>query len=349
MFHIFEQRTLIAGVRNRPPGIYFKIHSKMNADNLVVIKGGSYAEIKKVLQQWIRLYADDLPDGLTFQLYRNGSGNHIISADEQLDNQRFFFLVNYLKYPEGVNYDIDVEGFTVGKEKNKLFGKIILVHVSPTEEKYDCVHVTTAENENYRVDFDGKISSIKESKKFQLPSNLQLENPDLITVSKKAHLKEKQKAEDESLHKRFRLFTLAASGLVLISFFVAIYDLEAFAKLSLFFGIGLGTWFFGDYKMLQSGRHYYNCLIISLLFIGYVALSKHFLNLTPDMISLGALNPIMVLILQKPSRMIYKALLKREPVVDGPPPTFWDAVYMLVMISGFIVLPLILASVLKQA
>ena len=86
-------------------------------DNLITIKGGVYNDIKKALKQWIELYNDQLQDELTFELYKNGRGNHIIKADNRLDNELFYYLVNYLKYPKNIEYNIKIEGFTIGKDK----------------------------------------------------------------------------------------------------------------------------------------------------------------------------------------------------------------------------------------
>lgn len=149
-------------------------------ENLIIIKGGEYNDIKKALKQWVDLYSSDLQNGLTFQLYKNGHGNHIIQADKRLDNERFYYLINYLNYPEEIEYNIDIEGFTIGKEDNQLQGKILLVYISPTDKEYDNVYVTTSENKNFKIDFGGKITETSENRGLNYPIDFKLGNSETI-------------------------------------------------------------------------------------------------------------------------------------------------------------------------
>lgn len=80
----------------------------MLQNNLILINGGAYTEVKKALKKWIDLYSDQLENDLDFQLYKNGNGNHVIKVDDKLNNESFFYLVNYLNYPEGIDYKVDI-------------------------------------------------------------------------------------------------------------------------------------------------------------------------------------------------------------------------------------------------
>lgn len=144
----------------------------MEIDNLVIIKGGAYNDVKKALKQWIDMYSRDLENGMTFKLYKNGKGNHIIQADKNLDNERFYYLINYLKYPVGIVYNVDIKGFTFGKDCNQLKGKDLLVYISPTDDEFDNVFVTTSDNENLKIDFGGKIIEISDDRIYNHPGDL---------------------------------------------------------------------------------------------------------------------------------------------------------------------------------
>ncbi len=92
--------------------------------------------------------------------------------------------------------------------------------------------------------------------------------------------------------------------------------------------------------MLQSDRHYLYSFGIA---IGYLLFILTYIReFNRSVLEYGALDPLTLLLVQKPARLIYKAILSREPVVDRPPPTFWDFVYMIILFLGFVFLPFII-------
>ena len=319
----------------------------MTIDNQILISGGAYNDIKRALRQWIDLYSESLQDGLTFELFKNGRGNHIIKADERLDNERFYYLVNYLNYPEGIEYKIDIEGFTTGKEKNVLKDQKLLVYISPTDKEGDNVFVATADNNNYKIDFGGEISVTREKKLFRLPSIQNLDNPEILRVNKQEvsrHIKEKSK---DNIQKRFRIISFLAIILFFASLFPSFYDTQTFIRTTFLFGMGLGFWFFVDFKMLQSDKYYFYCLLICAGFLGYTVLVKEALNnMKIDLVDLGAFHPLTLLIIQWPTRKIYILLFKREPEVDKHG-KFADVIYTIILFLSFAVLPLIIMDNLK--
>lgn len=318
----------------------------MTTDNLIIIKGGAYNDIKKALRQWIDLYSKDLQDGLTFQLFKNGSGNHIIQADKRLDNERFYFLINYLKYPEGIKYKIDVKGFTTGTDKNQLKDKILLVYISSSDTEYNNVFVTTSENENYKVDFGGKVTKTSEKKVFVYPTDLILENPETIRINRKAIVQKEEKINENRLEKRFKLLSIITFSLTLIGLSINLFNPEIFRKFSFFLGLGLGVWFFGDYKMLQSDKSYLYCLGIAIGYLLFIVILNG--NFNKGMLDFGALYPITLLIVQKPTRILYKAIFNREPEVDRQPKSYWDIPYMMILFFGFAALPFIIMDILMK-
>jgi hypothetical protein len=164
----------------------------MNKHNLIEIEGGEYNDIKKALKQWINI-DNDLSGGLTFTLYTNGKNKHYIQADERLCNDNFFSLINYLMYPENIEYKIDIKGFTVGKNNNKLKNKEMMIFIPSTDEEYDNVYIVTSDNENYKIDFGRfKIKDSREKRIYRQPTDLPLENPEILTVDK-SELKQKHK------------------------------------------------------------------------------------------------------------------------------------------------------------
>lgn len=187
---------------------------------------------------------------MAFQLFKNGNGKHIIQADKRLDNERFYYLINYLNFPEGIDYNIDIEGFTTGKDENALKNKNLLIYISPADKDFDNVFITTSENEKFKFDFSGKFTVIREGKHYFFPPGLTYENPDLLRVKKNSHLNKKERINKGRIEKRFKWISLVALSLILISLVVFIYNTHAFVKFTFLIGIGIGAWFFIDYEML---------------------------------------------------------------------------------------------------
>lgn len=318
----------------------------MKIENLILINGGSYNDIKKALRQWIDLYSKDLKDGLTFQLYKNGNENYIIQADERLDNERFYFLVNYLDYPEGINYKINIEGYTIGKDNNILKNKELLVYISPTDKEFDNVFVTTSDNKNFKVDFGGKITETRDKRLFKYPPDLLLENPETLTNNRKEIQQKEEKSNVKSIDKRFNILATIVFSLTLIGIILNQTNPHIFLKFSFFLGMGIGFWFFWDYKMLQSNRHYFYSLGIAIAYLLFFIINNG--DFDKSVLDYGASYPLTFLIIQKPARLIFKMALNREPVVDKPIPTFWDGVYIIILFLGFGVLPFIIIESLTK-
>lgn len=312
----------------------------MTTDNLIIINGGAYNDIKKALRQWIDLYSKDLHNDLTFQIFKNGRGNHIIQVDKRLDNERFFYLVNYLHYPENIEYKVFIEGYTKGKDKNELLDKDLLIYISPTDKEYDNVSVATSENKNFKVDFGGKIIETRDKMLFKYPPDLLLENPETLTNNRKEIQQKEEKSNVKSMEKRFNILATIVFSLTLIGIILKQTNPQIFIKFSFFLGMGIGGWFFSDYKMLQSNRHYFYSLGIAIVYLLFIIINTG--NFNKSLLDYGALYPLTLLIIQKPARIMFKMALKREPVIDRPPPTFWDGVYMTILFLGFGVLPFII-------
>jgi len=192
----------------------------MIIDNLIIIKGGAYNEVKKALCQWMNLYSNDLPKDIHFRLYKNGHDSHLLQADEQLDNERFYYLVNYLNYPEGIHYNVDIVGFTTGKIDDKFKNKKLLVYISPNEKDFDNVFVTTSENENFKIDFGGKITETSGNKIYRLPNDLTFNNPEIITNKTKQNIKETTELKNDKLARRFILLSAIVVSAYALTFLI---------------------------------------------------------------------------------------------------------------------------------
>ena len=312
----------------------------MKVDNLILIKGGAYNDIKRALRQWVDLYSKDLKDGLTFQLFKNGSGNHIIQADKRLDNERFYYLINYLKYPEDIEYKIEIEGFTTGKDKNKLKDKELLVYISPADKEYDNVFVTTSENENFKVDFGGKIIEGRERKSYAYPTNLNLGLSESITVQNKQDLNKQTGSSTDKLEKRFKIISAIVFSAYVLTFFLFQTE-DNFLTINYTIAFAVWGWLTFDYKILQVDKLYFSAVGLGLAIFFYgLFLNKNFEENIPIILSVTTM-PIFLLIIQRPLRLAFIKLMKREPKVEKPAPSFADFVYIFILWMTTLIIPAI--------
>ncbi len=303
--------------------------STMIIDNLIIIKGGAYNEVKKALCQWMNLYSNDLPKDIHFRLYKNGHDSHLLQADEQLDNERFYYLVNYLNYPEGIHYNVDIVGFTTGKIDDKFKNKKLLVYISPNEKDFDNVFVTTSENENFKIDFGGKITETSGNKIYRLPNDLTFNNPEIITNKTKQNIKETTELKNDKLARRFILLSAIVVSAYALTFLI-LNTGEYFTISNFILSFSVFGWLLHDYKILQIDRLYFGSLVLSLVIFLYGYFLEHcfLLNDKSVLDIMGTSIPAIFLFLQRPLRLGFKAIMKREPIVDKPAPSFADFIYI---------------------
>lgn len=176
----------------------------MKINNVIIVKGGKSEDIKIALQQWIKHNSDKFVDHISFDIFENGVNNYLIKADDKLDNEHFFHLVNYIKYPNISNYKIDIEGFTITNEYDFLIKGPILVYIPDTDTDYDNVFCVTQENEVYKFDFGGNISKTSLYREYIEPEIdlANLPKIDSISIRKKRTSKlAKEKLELKKINK----------------------------------------------------------------------------------------------------------------------------------------------------
>lgn len=324
----------------------------MTTNNLILIKGGSHNDIKKALRQWIDLYSDDLIPDMTFELYENGKANHILKVDDRLETESFYYLVNYLNYPEGIDYKINIEGFTTAKSIRKkqkdLVNKKLLVYISNKDTEGDNVNVVTEDNETYKIDFGGKITKVNESKRYLIP-NFEINSiAEVLRFDKKENQKKKSEKSKANFEKRLKIISRIAFSLFVLSLLTLLIDKKVFVDSTWFFGMLLGVWFLMDYEMLRVDKYFFYCLLSSLIFVVYGFIIKSIFSIHGiDKLIFGTFYPISILVVQRPVRLIYKWIFNREPVFDKSPPTYWDIVYTVILIFTFLLLPILMMDLIK--
>lgn len=311
----------------------------MNKDNLIKIKGGLYDDIKKALRQWIVLYSKDLESNIKFELYKIGQESYLIATDKRLNNEKFNFLINYLRYPEGIEYNISIEGYsTVRDEKiypKNLLNKKIIVYVPDNDKEYDNVFVTTEDNETFKIDFGGKVLRQNESKTFFIPdidTNL-LQRPEKIALNKQELAEIEKEKSEKNLKKRFiivlALIIIVAAINSLSLFVIPHNEISIITTFILVFIVG--AWFHWDYKMLRIDKYYIYSFIVAVVDLFYGLLIREHLSDNDIFLYYGFYFPVIYLIVQKPLRLFFIRKFDREPIIERDS-SLWDGAYGIALI-----------------
>lgn len=320
----------------------------MNIENLIIIEGGAYNDVKKALRQWVEVYSEEFQKNFTFKLSKITPWKHAISVNQKIDNDTFFYLVNYLKYPEGIEYKINIQGYTIGKEFNEFKDKQILVYISDYDTDYDNVFVVDSDNINYRIDFGRKIEKVTEFKEYRKPSDFDTLSTETVSISRKEIVRNREEKNIKNIDRRFRIISFIFSiALVTSSLYLLITsNISVFSIITLSLGIGITLWFLIDYQMLRVEKFYYKCLIAAITFLIYNNLIDFITQHNSIMTKLAGLYPFCFIIIQIPVRKVYIKIFKREPELDRYG-KFGDVIYTLILMLSIAALPFILLDAMN--
>lgn len=299
----------------------------MIKDNTILVTGSNQRELEQAIGQFIDRYSDKIPKDYNFSVVEKDATHFVIYADERLDNWTFYFLVNYLEYPENIDYEIEIEGFTTGKEDKKLRGKRLLVFIAPNDTDYDNVFVTTSENECYKVDFGGNITPVELIKSYREPflNDFQIskenkedkKNTKLKTTKKSKEAASINEEQDRKI--RFKVLSIIFALFIVSSWFIYIstHDERLFQRNTIFCGFVLWIWFFLDYKILRTDSTYLNCLKLSVIVASYGIVLYYLLaEIGHIHLILSSILPLLLLLVQRLTRKLYMKILKHEPKVE---------------------------------
>jgi hypothetical protein len=317
--------------------------------NILFIDGGAYTDIKKALVQWIDPSSDILKKDLTFELYKNEKDRYIIKADDDLSNEQFNYLLNYLKYPEEIEYKINITGFTTITKPTvfpkERIGEEILIFIPESDDEYDNVYWVTKDNQVYKTDFGGTTIESEISKTYkEIEFKPNEYPPPEIFYSGRFSQPETEpvdEAENErKISKRFKIISILIAALILITLFFY-KDPVTFLKMNAIIGLGIAFWFFCDDKMLQLNKYFNLSFLIAIIIVCYGYQVRHqppFFYKFVGNLKLLLSFPLLFLVVQKPLRIGFKSIMKREPVIEPPIRSFGDFLYLVLLIGGVVLL-----------
>lgn len=318
--------------------------------NIIFVHGGKLKDVQRVLEQWIDAYFSQMNNEFVFRLYRNGPAKYVIVADEKLENDLFYFLVNYIKYPVGIDYEVEVEGFTTGTERNILKGKDLFVFLPEVDREFDYVLVSTGDGESYRVKFNGKITDSPVARIVQKPVFIPSSDPKIFLVDEKKPVK-KPFDEDAGINTRMKWLLIALIVTHVFNFLIirpfSIDKEFSFESVSLFLSVGTTVWFYYDYTLLKDDKRYLKCLSLSIGLLIYLYSIDYFgIENLNELTLAGAWSPVVFLLIQWPLRFLYIRIFNKEPIIEYRANYLADFIYGLILPVLTFILVLIFVGLL---
>lgn len=284
--------------------------------NTIYITGGTYALLIKALEQWIEAYTDVLNPDFIFQINPVSNNKHIIIADKRLDNELFFFLVNYIKFPANIEYNISLKAYAI--LKSHFTGKQAMIYIEENDKESDNVYATTTDNEVLKFDFGGKSKQINNSDViFTLP-DFQLSDSKHSKIIKPKE-KKNYKTNDNTESSASLQINIIIAICVIILIGTALFSHKNFFFYNALVFFGYGLLLFNLYKLLQHPKAYKKALIFSAAIAIYgiiLLLTSHTDEKEKDIIFYLSLSPVIFLLYQKPIRLKFIALYGKEPIIE---------------------------------
>lgn len=284
--------------------------------NTIYITGGTYALLIKALEQWIEAYTDVLNPDFIFQINPVSNNKHIIIADKRLDNELFFFLVNYIKFPANIEYNISLKAYAI--LKSHFTGKQAMIYIDENNKESDNVNAVTTDNEILKFDFGGKSKQINNSDViFTLP-DFQLSDSKHSKIIKPKE-KKNYKTNDNTESSASLQINIIIAICVIILIGTALFSHKNFFFYNALVFFGYGLLLFNLYKLLQHPKAYKKALIFSAAIAIYgiiLLLTSHTDEKEKDIIFYLSLSPVIFLLYQKPIRLKFIALYGKEPIIE---------------------------------
>lgn len=296
-----------------------------NTHQLIISKEPVYAPLK----EWMDLYTDQLANNTTFTIYADSDGYQVVKCSKVLDNELFFYLVNYLALACPVVHRKEVRGYTTGTDAPELSGKKLMVYIPDEEKEYDNVTAITPNDEAYFIDFGGKITPASPQDCFIAPPELShfttVKTLRVRNVKPAGRTEKSNPLQSTSIAKKL---ILAIIGIIVLFLLIVMMqsDYRFFLPLLLFVYLSC------DYQRLRKLKGY---LILFGTTIACTLLFAWARNHYEDtLIEFFLFFPLSLLLIQPPLRGLFIALVEREPVVEKPAPSIADFLYTIALLGG---------------
>ena len=140
----------------RPSQAALPTTAKQN-DKLVLVKGVSYSDIKKVLTGFCNMYNKESYQAQP-RLTKLSEREFAITFPYDINFEIYCYFVNYLEYPMELQWTADVTGWTTPKSgeiwiTEKSINKKVMLFIPTDDTEHDNVYMTTSDNIGYKLGF----------------------------------------------------------------------------------------------------------------------------------------------------------------------------------------------------
>ncbi len=313
----------------------------MQHKDFVVLDGAPYEKVKTALENWISLYQERLDTTYSFEIFELKNNKQLIRINKPLPEFLFYFLVNYLHFPEGINYQVNIRGYCVEQHFKALINKKLMVFISPDCKEFDNVFVTTSDNQTFKVDFGGRITKQDKTTPYSKYEPVELTNSEVIKVKQNTKAqKMKNQAVGFSLSRFKFLWSFALVSLLVL--FTT--DNQTTERFGAFLAFIIYLWLFADYKMLQNSKQQWYSLIFSFGFMLILSSMGILYVINNRAFYISLMLPFIFLLIQKYMRKAFLAKMKREPVIQRPAPSFADGAYTFLLLIITLLLPVLILN-----
>jgi len=308
--------------------------------NQLFIEKASGQKIMKALYQWIDLYNEILIEGTQFKVYSLKNNYTVIDIVGEITNELFFFLVNYLKYPENINYSIEINAFTQIESKDfpkDLMSKQIKIFISKYDEDYDNVYGILETGETYKIDFGGNVTKVKNENNFNYKKTEYSSSPFKVINCHNTKIKKvKNEINNDNFNLRFKRISTISLIVILCFSFILKDNTNYFIVLSQFVAFGTFFWITIEGKHLQYKEPYLKLLGVTIL----ITIWGYYFNETLiDNFWLKASKlSLCYLIVYRILRYIYIIKFKDEPEVDKNADKTRDQIFNFVLLMSSVIM-----------
>ena len=287
--------------------------------NSIIIKDGNFTKVQQALSQWISIYNESLNADFKIKIKESKDGIIRIETGPELDNERFYYLVNYLKYPEKINYNIDIHGYVKLEDStmypSEIIGKRAMIYIPENDKDYDYVYGVLQNGVTFKSDFGGNFKYIQDTIKYEeQPSDLDILRQSNFKLEK-SHSKTTEKDKPHSgFIKRF-IFVSILALIPIIILTTTPNNPVQFEEILIFSGYGLMLWIALETNSL---KHIQAFILFIIPAIVIVVLGQHYINLYGnELIHLKVTRfSFFYLMLHRLIRHFYINTYDREPEFD---------------------------------
>jgi hypothetical protein len=124
---------------------------------VIQVKGVREFELHRMLSGFSQLYPGDNIVRISSRTL--GSDDHVLCISDEMDLERFFYLVNYLVYPRELNVRLEVIGWATLRNGDALLPdlgieKKAMFYIPEEDKEFDNVYMTTEDNIGYKLSFN---------------------------------------------------------------------------------------------------------------------------------------------------------------------------------------------------